>query len=292
MRHGRFFIPTHRRGGRAHLLVALRVFAVTLIAVAVALDVALLIVQDPAALPGPLGQVAEDRVIPWAQDNILPLFPGLVTVAAEPLPAVSPAAVVAEPSPTAEAVAAVPTAVATATSTPVRNPADSAAALPTPLPPTPTPVPVPKPERIVIPSLELDAPVIAVALTADGAMGTPRTAWEVGWYGPRPGERGNALLTGHVDWVDAGRVVKGSFYGLSKLEPGSEVTIRAVDGSSRRFVVDWKKFYDAASAPLAEITGPTEQPSVTLITCGGKFDRTLRSYLGRWVVRATLVQQR
>jgi sortase (surface protein transpeptidase) len=52
--------------------------------------------------------------------------------------------------------------------------------------------------------------------------------------------------------------------------------------------VVWKQLYDARSAPVEEITGSTDEPVITLITCGGEFDRTLRSYTGRWVVRAAL----
>lgn len=35
--------------------------------------------------------------------------------------------------------------------------------------------------------------------------------------------------------------------------------------------------------------GPTSAVSVTLITCGGEFDRRVRHYTKRWIARAVLV---
>jgi sortase (surface protein transpeptidase) len=146
------------------------------------------------------------------------------------------------------------------------------------------------PTRILAPAIGLDAPIVAVKVDASGAMGTPRTAGEVGWYGPRPGEQGNALFAGHVDWLVAGQPVKGSFYLLSKLNIGDLVNVRSADGRTHSFRIEWKQYYQANKAPVEEITGPTDQASITLITCGGQFDRSLRSYVGRWVVRASLVE--
>ncbi len=120
-------------------------------------------------------------------------------------------------------------------------------------------------------------------------MGTPRTAHEVGWYGPVPGSPGNALLAGHVDWVENGKVRTGSFYLLHRLEAEDEIVVQMVGGERRRFAVVWRRYFEAASAPVAAITGPTSEASLTLITCGGPFDRALKSYLGRWVVRAVRV---
>ena len=253
---------------------ALRALGVAMVVMAIALNVALLAYGDPGALPGPLGPAASDWVIPWAQDTILPVAVkvGLIDFAEAGVP---PEAALTE-IPIVEA--------ATAT---------FEAASGTTAAPTPTATPMPPlvfgpPVRISAPSIGLDAPVIPVGVTA-GSMGTPKTAYEVGWYGVKPGEVGNALFDGHVDWVVNGTPVKGVFYTLAKLVPGDEITVRTGDGQEVRFRVDSNRFYDAASAPVAEIAGPTSTPSLTLITCGGQFDRSVRSYLGRWVVRASVV---
>jgi len=264
----------------------LRLGGLIIVVLAVGLDITLLLVQDPTALPEPLGPLVRDEILPWAEENVLPwaVSVGLIHLR---VPEAAPA-VEASGLPTKE-VAPLAAAEVTPAPTVVTFPSPTSALLPTALP-TATARSVAKPARILAPAIGLDAPVISVGLTADGAMGTPRTAGEVGWYGPRPGEEGNALLAGHVDWVVSGRVQLGSFYRLSRLEPGDVVTILTTDGSQVRFRVIWKRLYEAATAPVDEITGPTGQPSITLITCGGEFDRTLHSYVGRWVVRATLLR--
>jgi sortase (surface protein transpeptidase) len=42
-----------------------------------------------------------------------------------------------------------------------------------------------------------------------------------------------------------------------------------------------------ATAPVKEITGPTPYEAITLITCGGSFNRSNLSYNQRLIVRAT-----
>jgi hypothetical protein len=44
--------------------------------------------------------------------------------------------------------------------------------------------------------------------------------------------------------------------------------------------------FDAASAPIDQIVGPTATDSLTFITCAGTFDTTTRQYDKRLVVRA------
>lgn len=267
----------------------LRIAGLALVALALAFDLALLAYEDPANLPGPLGTLAAEHVMPWAQDAVLPWAARLGLVQAVAAGDLAQGEQQETALPESEAPS---------------NPTTSGVLSPTaptspqkphttyePLP-TSTSVPVASPARVVAPAINLNAPIVKVAVDRSGAMGTPRTAGEVGWYGPRPGEAGNALFAGHVDWVVDGKVTKGSFYLLHRLNPGDEVSVQTADGATLRFRVDWKRYYQAATAPIEEITGPTEQPSITLITCGGPFDRNLRSYVGRWVVRATLLEGR
>ncbi len=74
------------------------------------------------------------------------------------------------------------------------------------------------PERLIIPALGINAAVAPVALDADGNMEAPGTAWGTTWYepGPRPGEPGNAVIAGHVDFYGVGPAV---FWSLRSLTP-------------------------------------------------------------------------
>jgi len=125
-----------------------------------------------------------------------------------------------------------------------------------------------------------------VGLTPDGAMDTPKHPDRVAWYryGPRPGQPGNAMITGHVDWV--GRVR--AFYWLNSLGQGDLVEIIDQNDRSYIFVIQWKRMFDVSTAPVQEIFAGSDTPEITLITCGGVFDHRTRQYLSRLVVRAAL----
>jgi sortase (surface protein transpeptidase) len=151
-------------------------------------------------------------------------------------------------------------------------------------------VPVPfsgaQPVAISIPSLRVNAEVVPLGLEEDGAMSAPTDPDTVGWFelGAGIGAPGNVLLDGHVDWGGQRRV----FGLLHLLEPGDRIHVTEPGGSVLSYSVTWTKFYaDAASAPLEEIFGQYEPiEELTLITCGGEFDDSVRMYQGRWVVRA------
>ncbi len=142
------------------------------------------------------------------------------------------------------------------------------------------------PRRIRIPSIGVEAGFEYVGLTADGAMDIPKDPNEVAWYslGPRPGEPGNAVIAGHVDWGGKTAV----FWRLDDLKAGDVVQVVAVDERVYEFVVLWQRWYDAEAAPVAEVFAQSDANEITLITCGGVFDRKSRQYLSRLVVRAAL----
>jgi hypothetical protein len=120
----------------------------------------------------------------------------------------------------------------------------------------------------------------------DGAMQDPSGPWIVAWYDNLGtlGKIGNVVMAGHIDYWNVGPAV---FYNLSTLEPGNEIAVTGDDGKTYPFAVEWVRQYDSASIPLDEVTGPTAEQSLTLITCGGAFDYTNGHYLQRTVVRAS-----
>lgn len=190
----------------------------------------------------------------------------------------------------------------TATRTPTVPPAPQPSAAPptrtpTPPPPPPTatrppaappiagppPANVGVPVRVRIPSLGIDAAIEPVSTDADGNMATPSDPWDTAWYapGPRPGQRGNAAIAGHVDYHGIGAVV---FWDLNKLGPGDEVFVDTEDGKTLRFVVSDSTYYTPADAPLEQIFGPASTVNLNLITCGGTFNPATREYDHRLVV--------
>lgn len=149
---------------------------------------------------------------------------------------------------------------------------------------TTTTAPPPVPNRIRIPAIGLDASVVPVGLNPDGSMEVP-AATDVGWYelGVRPGgPQGSSVLAAHVDY--AGQ--RGAFYDLRALEVGAEVEVTGPDGLPLRYVVNERLQVAKDELPTQELFRVTGTPTLTLITCGGSFDRSVRHYEDNIVVRA------
>jgi sortase A len=127
--------------------------------------------------------------------------------------------------------------------------------------------PVHEPSRLRIDRIGIDAPVEPVGATADGTMDIPRDWRNGGWYkpGPKPGERGNAVIAGHLD-SQTGPAV---FWRLKDLEKGDEVIVTDAAGVERAFTVVGVELYDAEAAPLERIFGDAWGAYLNLITCDG-----------------------
>lgn len=142
------------------------------------------------------------------------------------------------------------------------------------------------PVRLVLPVIEVDAEVNAFALNDDLSMPVPQRAELAAWYtySSLAGGAGNVVLAGHRDWQRR----KGIFYDLGKLQEGDEVWLQDAAANWYLYTVAWSISIDNDNAPINEIAGYTDTPSVTLITCSGTFDRAAGRYVERRVVRAHL----
>ncbi|MFD3502798.1 class F sortase [Streptomyces sp. NPDC058678] len=158
------------------------------------------------------------------------------------------------------------------------------------LPPAHRPLGAALPQRVDIPYLGVQAPVVARGLDREGAIDPPPFGLSgvVGWYagGVRPGAAGTALMVGHVDTETRPAV----FYKLSSLKPGETVRVIRDDGKVAEFTVDdvrvvTRDHFDAQQAYGPRQTGRAE---LRLITCGGSFDRASRSYTANVIVSAYL----
>ena len=142
----------------------------------------------------------------------------------------------------------------------------------------------PVPVGLEIAGLRVDAPVEPYGVARNGEMDVPNNTRDVAWYrhGPSPGEPGSAVLAAHVDL--GGR--RGVFYRLGALEPGDLVTVTFDDGSRRDFRVAARAEYTKEELPTEAIFSRQGDPVLTLITCGGGFNPSLRSYDSNVVVYA------
>lgn len=136
-----------------------------------------------------------------------------------------------------------------------------------------------------IPSLDVDAKIQVKGVNAvTNTMENPDGPVDVAWYGftAKPGlGAGNAVFSGHVDYINFGKAVFGD---LEELKEGDTVEVVLEDGTVVKYGVTASKLYDLESIPMEEVLASTSTESVTLITCGGEF--SAGAYTHRLVVRA------
>lgn len=166
-------------------------------------------------------------------------------------------------------------------------------------PTAPTTVGVAAPTSMRIPQIAARSTLIETGMNADGSPQVPSVhqPMQASWatWSPHPGEVGPAVLYGHVDGEQDGRRgVPGIFDRLDELRPGNLVLIDRADGTTAQFTVDRVTSYpkvdfeDQTSTATAEVYGDTTGPELRLITCGGSFDESARSYRDQIVVSAHL----
>jgi sortase (surface protein transpeptidase) len=152
------------------------------------------------------------------------------------------------------------------------------------------PLPPAQPTHVEIPAIGVSSDLLELGLRPDDTVEVPPLAADsqAGWfrYSPTPGELGPAVLLGHVDSAEYG---PGVFFDLGALRAGDQVTVNRDDGTAAVFAVDRVASYPKDQFPTLEVYGNTDHAALRLITCGGAFDSTTRSYRDNIVVYASLV---
>ncbi|MFI5617263.1 class F sortase [Streptomyces sp. NPDC051567] len=146
-------------------------------------------------------------------------------------------------------------------------------------------------QRVRIPSVAVDAPVMTVGLDAQGWIEAPPPQDRnlAGWYlnGVSPGQRGSAVIVGHVDNAQGPSV----FYGLGSVKPGHHIEVERYDGRTAVFEVYGVEVFAKDDFPGARVYGDTGHPELRVITCGGGYSKA-RGYDGNVVVFARMVEAR
>ncbi|MGH3259706.1 MAG: class F sortase [Streptosporangiaceae bacterium] len=145
------------------------------------------------------------------------------------------------------------------------------------------------PVRIRIPAIEVSAPVMRLGQNADGTVQVPPLGDHnlAGWYdrGPAPGQRGAAVILGHVDSLTGISV----FFYLKDLHAGDRIYVTLADAKAAAFAVDGVQKVAKTAFPTALVYGKASYPELRLITCGGPFDKASGHYLDNIIVYAHLI---
>ncbi len=145
-----------------------------------------------------------------------------------------------------------------------------------------------RPVRLLIPKIYVDAPFTDLAIGPTGQLEAPPAddINLVGWHakGVSPGERGTAIIAGHVDTATSPAV----FAGLGELKKGDTFRVLRADRREATFVVDSVETFAKDDFPSRRVYGDTPDAQVRLITCAGDYDRAARDYTDNLVVFAHL----
>jgi sortase (surface protein transpeptidase) len=142
----------------------------------------------------------------------------------------------------------------------------------------------PRPTHIQIPAIGVSARIVKLGLNRDKTMETPTNYATTGWYepGPEPGERGAAVIAGHVDNTNGPAV----FFKLGELRRGNVIRIKVADRRTIRFRVTGLERWPKSNFPTKRVFGRTRAATLRLITCGGAFDSATGHYVDNTVVYA------
>lgn len=145
---------------------------------------------------------------------------------------------------------------------------------------------VSQPMRLLIPKIAVDARVESVGLTTTGAMDIPKDQFNVAWYnrGPKPGEKGSAVIDGHLDGENQTEAV---FKDLKNVVVGDTIKVVNEQGQHLIFIVRKSKLYKA-NDDTTEIFKDTSGYYLNLITCAGRWNDEHHDYEERLVVFAEL----
>jgi sortase (surface protein transpeptidase) len=147
-----------------------------------------------------------------------------------------------------------------------------------------------RPVQIMIPKLDVNAPVMRLGLAANHTVAVPPLQNHnlAGWYdgSVTPGQKGTAVILGHVDSFTGVSV----FFYIKTLRRGNQIKVMRANGSEAVFTVDGVQKVVKTTFPTSDVYGQVKYPGLRLITCGGSFDTATRQYLDDIVVYAHLTK--
>jgi LPXTG-site transpeptidase (sortase) family protein len=145
-----------------------------------------------------------------------------------------------------------------------------------------------EPVRVTVPVAGIDGPVVLGSLDEERRqMIAPEGPSNIAWYdfSALPGEGGNAVLAGHVDYIGQGPAV---LWHLRDVERGDLMQVDLSDGTRLTYRVASNEVHHVDDGPWGELFQPrTDRDLITIYTCDGVFLNG--TYDARRVVQAELL---
>jgi LPXTG-site transpeptidase (sortase) family protein len=139
------------------------------------------------------------------------------------------------------------------------------------------------PVRLTIPKIGVNAAVVYVGIAPDGSMDIPKGPADVAWFnlGPRPGNEGSAVISGHYGWKDD---IPAVFDDLHVLREGDKLYVEDGQGVTTTFVVREVTTYSEYQDATDIFVSTDGKAHLNLITCGGVWNKDRKSYSERTIV--------
>ncbi len=176
-----------------------------------------------------------------------------------------------------------------AETTPTAATAATPAAAPTEVPSRPVVIESSAPPaRVIIEAIGVNAPMITLGLDSASIPEVPSTGAEVGWYNysGRPGSGSNVVISGHVTWDKRAAV----FWRLGELQEGELIRLTTEGGDQLVYQVTANLLVDPSDPESVRLIYPTDTEMLTLVTCGGTFNRDASARFGGQYTHRTVVQ--
>jgi LPXTG-site transpeptidase (sortase) family protein len=136
------------------------------------------------------------------------------------------------------------------------------------------------PRMLSIPSIGVDARILRMSLTKEGAVQAPTGIWDTGWYdgSAKPGQSGNAFIDGHI----SGPTMPAVFKDLKNIRIDAKVQVERGDGAQLTYAVSSVTTKKLDQIDMSAVLAGPGGDSLTIMTCGG-------SYLGNYTYDSRVI---
>lgn len=146
------------------------------------------------------------------------------------------------------------------------------------------------PTALHISKIGVNSSLVPLCLNPDKTVQVPDVDHpeQAGYYalGYRPGDRGSAVLLGHVD----GDRRLGVFHSLSRLAKGDRIVVDRADGSKVTFAVTKTETILKDDFVPEDVYGPAPDAELKLVSCGGRYSKQANGYVANVITSAHLVR--